>query len=310
MTKRFLFPLSCLLTCSATTLAQPDSSEVVTEADDSSATEATAARGNREREPDPVQWESIQDHYTLQVGEGVTVRFKATSLYSPVRFTIDELPDGAEVTWEPTTVVRPSDSATIQYSYPVVTFTPKSGGAVAIEVTASNDQDQSSRKVNLSVEDEWESYAMPGVVYSLYVPSGSEQYGVFHGPSFELLFGAWIHRNDNRGPSHGRIYSSIGLLSSTKSGIKKGVRFDMGFDLSIERNPLRRYLIPYFGMEGNVLVQSQMPDAFYFSPFGGVHLWSDSNTFINVQYGYEFPTSHVDELRGHSVKAGIDFSLW
>ncbi len=259
---------------------------------------------------DTIQWGGFSETETVRLGDSITLDFSASSAETPLRFTVEEMPRGTKLTWNKAEFTRDSDHAIVRYYYPSFHFKATAGGEYVFEVSAANAHDQSSRKVKVSVVDEWESFVMPGLSYSVYLPNDDETLGMFHGPAFEFLWGAWIHHNENRGPSHGRIYSSVGLLSSTKSEMKKAVRFDFGFDLSIERNPVRRYLIPYFGIEGNVFVQSQVRDTFFVSPFGGVHLWSDQNTFVNVQYGYAFPTVQLDRLRGHSIKASVDFSLW
>ena len=171
----------------------------------------------------------------------------------------------------------------------------------------------SEAPITITVTEQWETFFMPGVQYSLWAPEARDELGVMQGVSIQYLIAAWIHRNNNYGPSHGRVYIDLDLLrSSVLSDL--GFIYSLGFSLSFERNPKRQFLIPYFGLEfGGVY---QKPDdqkkihTAQICPLGGLNLWADQNIFINVTVGYMIPFSHLEDLRGLHVKAGLNFSFW
>ena len=107
-----------------------------------------------------------------------------------------------------------------------------------------------------------------------------------------------------------RIYTGLGLLSSTANAVHKAVLMNLGFDLSIERNPTRRALIPFYGLETGFMVQTDFGRPGFFTPLLGIHVWSDRNLFVNLSGGYVFPTQRVDELRGYLGRLSINFSAW
>jgi hypothetical protein len=164
-------------------------------------------------------------------------------------------------------------------------------------------------QVPLPPEHNWETFLMPGAQYSLYLPSASGTYGHFQGFSIEILIAAWIHQNENRGPSHGRIYFDIDLLSSPQS-TGKVLTYTLGVDLSFERDARRDFAIPFYGVEMGGLYLVTVGNITTINPFAGLHVVAKRNVFINVTGGYLFPISHVDELKGWRVKAGLDFSFW
>jgi len=162
---------------------------------------------------------------------------------------------------------------------------------------------------NLRVRDEWETFWMPGVGYAVHFPVNKARYGMLHGASIEYLIAAWIHRNDNRGPSHGRVYLDIDLLQSTED-LDPALAYHLGLNLSIERNPKRRFWIPFFGVEAGGFYHKTTGNIVQATPLAGLHLWSDQNLFVNVTGGYLFPFTHLEELRGWRVKLGMNLSFW
>ncbi len=159
-------------------------------------------------------------------------------------------------------------------------------------------------------KDEWETYFMPGAVFHLYVPEMQDSLGYFTGISVEYLIAAWIHKNENRGPSHGRIYTKVNFMKSSKKDIKDIFYWALGLDLSLERNPTRNYLIPYFGLEVGDMYQSQLGNIVTITPTLGVHLFTSQNLFVNLTGGYVYPSKHLEELRGYTAQLGVNFSLW
>src|SRR6185312_14385186 len=122
---------------------------------------------------------------------------------------------------------------------------------------------------------------------------------------------SWVHRNENHGPSHVRIYVDLDLLAPVNSTLRGNLySYTLGCDLSIERNPKRRFLIPYYGVEAGGLYQAQYGQVLQVVPFAGVHLWESRNIWVNASAGYLLPGRELDALGGFRGKLGMDFSLW
>ena len=158
--------------------------------------------------------------------------------------------------------------------------------------------------------EEWETYFMPGAGYHSYFPDLSDSLGYFQGISIEYLIAAWIHKNDNHGPSHGRVYTKVNFMKSSKENINDIFYLALGLDLSIERNPKRDFLIPYFGLELGGMIQKQFGSLLAITPTFGVHIYSSQNMFVNLTGGYVYPTKSLEELRGYTIQFSVDFSLW
>jgi hypothetical protein len=185
-------------------------------------------------------------------------------------------------------------------------------------VTAKDGEFSTSRHIQIEVLDpehteqrkEWESFLQPGLGYSLYLPADAETYGEFHGVDLQLSLVSWIHRNDNRGPSHGRLYLNGEVLHSTNEGTSQAFLYSLGVTLSLERNPQRSWLIPHYGFEFGGLSQSEMGGAFQASFFGGLHIWSSRNLFVNLEAGYLLVPDDMDNLAGFHGGGNVEFSLW
>jgi len=163
---------------------------------------------------------------------------------------------------------------------------------------------------NLVVEEEWESFFLPGMQYVAYFPAARARFGSFSGAAFELVVGSWVHGTDARGPSHGRVYVDLALLDPDRAGAERAFAYTLGLDLSIERNPLRRWLIPIFGVEAGGFHQRETGTFFTTTPFAGAHLYSTRNVFVTVTGGYVYSGRNVDELGGWRVRAGVNAVLW
>lgn len=259
----------------------------------------------------PPEWVEGSDEETTSTGGYLVINVRANDPDKhPVSYRIEALPAGARVEWTEDILER-YDGAELRVHHPSIVWEPREdqAGRHEIRVSASDGSHTITKTVRVSVEEEWETFLMPGLSYTAYQPVDSA-FGTFHGPSAELLIAGWIHRNENRGPSHVRIYSTIGLLSSTKNDVDKAVIPALGFDLSIERNPRRSFLVPYFGLEGGLIAQEAIGAPGYVFPFLGGHLWSSRNLFVNLSGGYVFPMHNVDVARGYVGRLSLNFSLW
>jgi len=239
--------------------------------------------------------------YEARVKESVRVSIRAvTASGQPLTFSVVGAPPGAtlvplgtyaELHWVP----RDEDVGTHEMT-----------------ITVTDGKRSATREMQIVVVEEWKTFFMPGLQYSAYGPNRASDWGSFHGISAEFLLYAWIARNENRGPSHGRLYIDLDVLFSTRTDKPSAFIQTLGLDLSIERNPARRILLPYFGAETGGLFQKEISGIWMVVPFLGVHLYSSANVFANVTAGYVLPldADRFDELRGWGIKAGFDFSLW
>ena len=236
--------------------------------------------------------------YQLTSGENFDLHLDARDEdEDPIAFAVSNLPQGS--TFQPQSpaqfVWEPSDSQT---------------GTHVITVTASDGMASAAKDLTLKVKDEWESKLLPGVYYSMYRPADRATYGSFHGVSLVLVPLAWIRRNDNRGPSHGRLTLKADILDSTKSGVPALLLYAAGLDLSIERNPSRRWLVPFFGVDLGGIVQKDIGHHFQAMPHLGVYAWASRNIFVSVLGGYAITVSQLEALRGWRLSAGLNLTLW
>jgi hypothetical protein len=220
----------------------------------------------------------------------------------PLTYSLKGLPAGAkaeategavEVTWSPT---------------------PDDLGVYKVIATVTDGKVTVEREIKIIVEDEHESFFMPGVGYSLWVPGDATTYGVFNGFSIEFLGVRWVHQNDKRGPSHGRVYLDFDVLFSSGAAAHTDPAFMpvLGFDLSLERNPARRFVIPYFGLDGGALFQKQIGTLGFVTAFGGVHLYSSRNVEIGLKAGYMLPftSEQFGQVAGLRARFTADVSFW
>ncbi len=218
----------------------------------------------------------------------------------PLTYSLSGLPTGAKA--------EPVEGA-VQ-----VTWSPTADdlGVYKVIATVSDGKTKVAREIKIIIEDEHESFFMPGVGYSLWVPGDVGMYGVFQGFSIEFLGVRWVHQNDKRGPSHGRIYLDFDVLFSTHSNTDPAFMPVLGFDLSIERNPARRFLIPYFGLDGGALFQKQVTTLGFLTAYGGVHFYSTRNVEIGLKAGYMLPftSEQFAQVAGLRARLTTDVSFW
>jgi hypothetical protein len=275
---------------------------------------ATAQTAGPALSNQPPEWtQNTSNEQEVRTGNFLHLAITATDPDGdPLTFVVGELPEGAQVRWTKVESERRSDGMHVRYFSPVIEWQTKATqyGSFDIPVTVSDGKITLSRTIRVYIEEQWETFLMPGLNFRTWFPVANDSLGMLYGPSAEFLLAGWIHRNKNRGPSHVRIYAGLGLLGSTRKDVAKAVNLNLGFNLSIERNPVRRAMIPYFGMETGVMIDSTFGRPGYFVPLIGVHIWADRNLFVNLDGGYLFPTHDVDSLRGYHAKFGLDFALW
>lgn len=194
-----------------------------------------------------------------------------------------------------------------------LTFTPSDVGDHSVHIVASTSDERVERDLNLHVRpprEVWESYALPGVGYSAYLPFGSSDVGLMQGPSFELVVVQWVHRNDNMGPSHGRVSAKADLLFPLNDPANPALVYAASLALSLERNPERSFLLPFFAVDVGGLYQKKLGNAFQVTPSVGVHLFQNRNVFISLDAGYLLALPALEKLHGPRVALSGNFTLW
>jgi hypothetical protein len=232
----------------------------------------------------------------------------------PVAVTSTGLPAGAVLTesFEPNPGYRSPDADRPLVHHYLISFKPTADqtGQYPVVLTASDGALTATRETTLEVEQEWEVYSMPGVQYITYQPRALLSSQGYQGASVEFLGEAWAHRNNKHGPSHGRAYVDLDLLFPTSGHAGNLYAYTLGTDLTLERNPSRRFLLPYFGAEIGGVHSSLLHDYFIAVPYAGLHVWADRNLWINVSGGYLLPGRNLDQLSGAFAKAGLNASFW
>jgi hypothetical protein len=203
----------------------------------------------------------------------------------------------------------------------VISFHPTSKqlGEHPIELSASDGGSMTTRSGTITVTaqpavhagaEEWESFWLPGAGYSVFAPRDAAVGELFHGLSLEIVMAAWIHHNDNRGPSHGRVYINAELLNSDIEDTPLLFTYAAGLSLSFERNPERNWLIPYYCLELGGMIHRELGGLFQATPHLGLHLFSNQNLFLGARVGYRLVPSRIDSMAGVHAAITADFSIW
>jgi hypothetical protein len=218
----------------------------------------------------------------------------------PLTYSLSGLPAGAKAE---------ATEGSVQVSW---TPTARDLGVYPVKATVTDGKTTVTREIRIIVEEEHESYFMPGVGYTLWVPGDVPTFGVFQGFSIEFLGIRWVHQNDKRGPSHGRVYLDFDVLFTTHAGIDPAFLPLAGFDLSFEKNPGRRFMIPFFGLEGGALFQKQITTLGLMTPFAGVLVYSGHNAEVALRAGYMLPftSEQFGQVAGLRARLTADLSFW
>ncbi|MCH2044356.1 MAG: hypothetical protein MK212_09425 [Saprospiraceae bacterium] len=168
-------------------------------------------------------------------------------------------------------------------------------------------ESQAQRKIK-SVED-WDSFLVPSVGYTGYLPQGSDSIGFFHGVNTEFLFYV-MNMPAYKGPSYFKVYGRFNLAQSTN--LEKGQMFSyaMGVGLSFEKAIYRKFMIPYFGLELGGMYQRDVGGAFTVYPLLGINFISTRHVTWYLQGGYNYATNHFDVLSGVAATMGITVQFW
>lgn len=260
---------------------------------------------------------SLRNYRYQKVGK--TLRFTLNNMGTTYQWTVSSLPSGAA--FDPTTLS--------------FMWKPKSWhvGSHFITFTVGEGKNKASKTIEIRIKEQWEAFFLPGISYTSYIPNDTKMLGTYHGISLSYILLAWVHRNEKRGPSHGRVYFKLDIMSSTEelldqsnNDAKDMIYWAFGIDLSFERNPKRPFAIPFFGLElggsyssrrwdenGDGILSNddnKLGGVFHITPTFGMHIWSDRNFFVTVTGGYSFAVQDQENLRGWRIGAGVNFTFW
>ncbi len=185
----------------------------------------------------------------------------------------------------------------------------KHGDSIRYNDKYYSPSDYAKEKINYDKVN-YKTWFMPGLSYTYFKPEESEYLGNFSGLTIEYLIFAKVGQNDNHGPSHVRVYSKLNILKSSIEKINSMFMYSVGLDLSLEKNPKRSFLVPYFGIEFGGMSQNQYVSTIQLTPTFGVHVLSKKNIYINIQGGYVYPVKNFEMLQGWIGQAGVNFALW
>lgn len=227
----------------------------------------------------------------------------------PLTYTIEGLPMGAK--------------ADVRDGSVIVDWTPGDNDVGTYELTLKAADPHGAlveKKVKLTVEEDVNNFVMPGIEYALFVPSdkppdsamtgpGSGKIGIFQGARVEFCVWCYVHRSDKRGPAIGKTYIAFDLMASTEASSSALFNAVLGFNLSFEKNPARRFLIPFFGAETGIWYQKVTETLGMATPYAGAHLWSSGNFDVTLKAGVLIPFSsyRLEQIVG--LRAGLGFNL-
>ncbi len=198
-------------------------------------------------------------------------------------------PDGIAVHWTPTD----ADVGTHE---------------VRVDVTQGALGDRKS--VRVIVNERGHQLFVPGAVTSLFVPNDLNGLGAFVGGGLELVIFSYAEQGSIWIPSHGRFYIDMQVLGSSHPGIDAMFSGAFGFDLSLERAPGRRYMLPYVGIQAGIAFQKQAGTFGWAMPLVGLYPWASHALRVSFQAGYLLPTTAAQDIRGVVVMASVDLAPW
>jgi hypothetical protein len=155
---------------------------------------------------------------------------------------------------------------------------------------------------------EYEAYMSPGAHAQVFAPAVAKGQPYFGGGP-QISIAQWAHDNNDYGPSRGNVFFQASMLKSASSEHVMAL-YEGGLTLSLERNANRRFAIPYFGFTTGGLFRKALPSAAYIQPLAGMHVVWTPNVMIDVQGGYLFPFTAIDDLHGWRAQATLRLHMW
>lgn len=179
-------------------------------------------------------------------------------------------------------------------------------GTVALSIVVQQGGEAEDRVVRIVVDERGHQIFVPGAVASLFVPNDLQNLGAFAGGGLELVFFSYAEQGSLWIPSHGRFYLDAVVLGSTHGGVDPMFSASLGFDLTLERSPGRRYLLPFAGVQTGIAYQKQAGSFGWAMPLVGLYPWASHTFRCAFQAGYMLPTTAAQDVRGFVVMTSLD----
>lgn len=155
----------------------------------------------------------------------------------------------------------------------------------------------------------WSALFLPTVAAMVYAP-GEDAMGPWAGGGLEVVFFAWSDSSPAAGPSQGKVRFDIGLLGSGKPDAGAMVLYRGGVQVSIERNPSRRWLIPYVGADIGGLWTDGLGTRGFVDGVAGLYLWHQRAVIVDVELGALLPFADPELLAGPRAQLALSLALW
>lgn len=240
---------------------------------------------------------TVDKDIDVSVGDSLELHFRTMDLQHPT-YVVSGLPPTAQAT-------------SVEDGVDVL-WTPGDGEAgihdMAMQVT--DGRQQAERKVRVVVEHIHHAWMAPGVLTGIYIPNAPDKLGVFMGGGIEMVLYAFTQKGHPWFPSHGRFYFDLEVLGSTQPRVDGMLNGLFGFDISLERSPARRYLLPVLGAEVGIAFQKQTGTFGWGMPLAGLYLYSSPKIRFALRGGYLLPTTSDQDTRGVRISASLDMAFW
>ena len=240
-----------------------------------------------------LQHEVVVDR-ELEVSVGDKVELRVPRQDTDAVYSLQDLPIDAVATPEPDGILvhwEPVDADV---------------GTHRVRVEVRQGDEGYVKTVRFVVAEHGHQLFVPGAVTQLFVPNDLANLGAFSGGGLELVFFFYADQGNVWVPSHGRFYLNALVLGSTRAGMDPMFSGALGFDLSLERSPGRRYMLPYVGIQTGMAYQQQLGGFGWAMPLAGFYPWASRKLRVSIEGGYLLPTTAAQNNRGVVVTASID----
>jgi hypothetical protein len=181
-------------------------------------------------------------------------------------------------------------------------------GTHRVSVEVQDGEEDHRRTIAIVVNERGHQIFVPGVIGAAFVPNNLQDLGAFAGGGVEIVLFSYAEQGSVWVPSHGRFYLDAMALASTHANIDPLFSVSLGFDLTLERSPGRRYLLPYVGVQMGIAYQQQSGSFGWAMPLIGIYPWASHAVRVSLQGGYLLPTTASQDLRGIVVQASVDLA--
>jgi hypothetical protein len=234
----------------------------------------------------------------VSVGDQVEIRVPrqdADSTYNldglPENATAHAGPEGIDVRWVPTE--RDVGSHKLR-----------------VDVRAADGERTPPKTVRVIVDERGHLLFVPGVTVAFYAPNDISRYGAFVGGGVDLAIYTFTAQGNMYVPSHGRFYIDALVLGSAVANIDPLFSAALGFDLTLEQSPHRRFLLPFVGAQVGIAFQKETGTFGWAMPLAGLYVWASRYLRFAVLGGYLLSTTDDQSVRGPLVSATVNLSSW